>query len=344
MLESGSSVGDPDGLAGWDRIIAINQTSVFLGTKLAAEQMAITGGGSIVNISSIMGFVGSASGQPGISCLEGCGPDRSKAAAARYGPSGVRVNTVHPGYMPPMLNATNAGERDDKIADSVAADRPADRSGLWSAVSGVRRGLVCDRGRVGGRRRLYRAMTAGLALMINIELDGLRQVVASTGKASDKDISAAELYINRQIEDPLDFGDNIALSRLDDRIEVLQEERSCYELVLAMLVAAAKAGEKVETAELLAEIDELRDDFDRKIDVARSEMRRLAGSAIVGTLNLDVRSGAAAQRHHRQIIGDGIIAFCGPPFTGVNEHGGLACAAALDQLANLAPSSPNCPT
>ena len=29
---------------------------------------------------------------------------------------GVRVNTVHPGYMPPMLNATNAGERDDKIA------------------------------------------------------------------------------------------------------------------------------------------------------------------------------------------------------------------------------------
>src|SRR5260370_32418729 len=54
---SGSSVGDPDGLAGWDRIIAVNQTSVFLGTKLAAEEMAKTGGGSIVNISSSMGFV-----------------------------------------------------------------------------------------------------------------------------------------------------------------------------------------------------------------------------------------------------------------------------------------------
>jgi len=113
---SGSSVGDPDGLDGWHRIIAVNQTSVFLGTKLAAEQMAKTSGGSIVNISSIMGFVGSTSGHPAYHASKGAVRIYSKAAAVRYGPSGVRVNTVHPGYMPPMLNATNAGERDDKIA------------------------------------------------------------------------------------------------------------------------------------------------------------------------------------------------------------------------------------
>ena len=113
---SGSSVGNPDGLAGWDRIIAVNQTSVFLGTKLAAEQMAKTGGGSIVNISSIMGFVGGASGHPAYHASKGAVRIYSKAAAVRYGPKGVRVNTVHPGYMPPMLNATNAGERADKIA------------------------------------------------------------------------------------------------------------------------------------------------------------------------------------------------------------------------------------
>ena len=113
---SGSSVGDPDGLDGWHRIIAVNQTSVFLGTRLAAEQMAKTGGGSIVNISSIMGFVGSTSGHPAYHASKGAVRIYSKAAAVRYGPSGVRVNTVHPGYMPPMLNATNAGERDDKIA------------------------------------------------------------------------------------------------------------------------------------------------------------------------------------------------------------------------------------
>jgi NAD(P)-dependent dehydrogenase (short-subunit alcohol dehydrogenase family) len=113
---SGSSVGDPDGLEGWHRIIAVNQTSVFLGTRLAAEQMAKTGGGSIVNISSIMGFVGGTGGHPAYHASKGAVRIYSKAAAVRYGPSGVRVNTVHPGYMPPMLNATNAGERADKVA------------------------------------------------------------------------------------------------------------------------------------------------------------------------------------------------------------------------------------
>lgn len=113
---SGSSVGDPNGLDGWNRLIAVNQTSVFLGTKLAAEQMAKMGGGSIVNVSSIMGFVGSTSGHPAYHASKGAVRIYSKAAAVRYGPMGVRVNTVHPGYMPPMLNATNAGERADKVA------------------------------------------------------------------------------------------------------------------------------------------------------------------------------------------------------------------------------------
>ena len=113
---SGSSVGDPDGVEGWDRIVAVNQTSVFLGTKLAAAEMAKSGGGSIVNISSIMGFVGGSSGHPAYGASKGAVRIYTKAAAVRYGPQGVRVNSVHPGYMPPMLNATNAGERADKIA------------------------------------------------------------------------------------------------------------------------------------------------------------------------------------------------------------------------------------
>jgi len=115
---SGSAVGDPDGLDGWQRLIAVNQTSVFLGTKLAAAAMAKTGGGSIVNISSIMGFVGGTGGHPAYHAAKGAVRIYSKAAAVRYGPMGVRVNSVHPGYMPPMLNATNAGERADKIRET----------------------------------------------------------------------------------------------------------------------------------------------------------------------------------------------------------------------------------
>src|SRR5919202_75581 len=87
---SGSSVGDPDAIEGWNKVIAVNQTSVFLGTKLAAEQMAKTGGGSIVNISSIMGFVGSTSGHPAYSASKGAVRIYTKAAAVRYGPLGVR--------------------------------------------------------------------------------------------------------------------------------------------------------------------------------------------------------------------------------------------------------------
>ena len=113
---SGSSVGDPDGIEGWERLLAVNLTSVFLGTRRAAAEMARTGGGSIVNISSIMGIVGGADGHPGYHATKAAVRNYTKAAAVRYGPSGVRVNSVHPGYLPAMLNGTNAGTRDSKVA------------------------------------------------------------------------------------------------------------------------------------------------------------------------------------------------------------------------------------
>ena len=112
---SGSAVGDHDDIAGWTKLLAINATGVFLGTKLAAAEMMKTGGGSIVNISSIMGFVGSADGHPGYAASKGAVRLYTKAAACRYGPHGVRVNSVHPGYLPPMLNGTNGGTRASKI-------------------------------------------------------------------------------------------------------------------------------------------------------------------------------------------------------------------------------------
>jgi len=112
---SGSSVGDPDGEEGWDKVIDINAKSVFLGTRRAVKEMAKTGGGSIVNISSIMGIVGGADNHPAYHASKAAVRNYTKAAAVRYGPQGVRVNSVHPGYMPPMQNATNQGGRDSKI-------------------------------------------------------------------------------------------------------------------------------------------------------------------------------------------------------------------------------------
>ena len=125
------------------------------------------------------------------------------------------------------------------------------------------------------------------------KVEDLRQRIATTGKASDEEVAAARQHINEQIADPLDFDDNITLARLDVRIESLQEERRGYEAVLSKLLAAAEVGNKVLATELLRELDDRRDDFDRKIEAARSEMRRLAGAAIVGT--------RAYQRHVVQI-------------------------------------------
>jgi class 3 adenylate cyclase len=115
------------------------------------------------------------------------------------------------------------------------------------------------------------------------KFDELRQRVTAAGKESDEDIANARRHINEQIADPLDFDDNIALARLDDKVEALQEDRHHYEAVLTKLLAAVAAGHKEETTQLLAELDDRRDDFNRRIDAARGQMQRLADAAIDGT-------------------------------------------------------------
>ena len=95
----------------------VNSTGVFLGTKLAAEMMKEQGYGSIINISSIMGFVGGEYGHPAYHASKGAVRIFTKAMAVRYGPHGVRVNSVHPGFMPAMSSAAHKsnGPRDEYI-------------------------------------------------------------------------------------------------------------------------------------------------------------------------------------------------------------------------------------
>ena len=100
---SSRAVPDDDSLDAWARIMDINATGVFLGTKHAIEQMRRNGGGSIVNISSIAGLVGMLSGHPAYNASKGAVRIFTKAMAVRYGTENIRVNSVHPGYMPPMM-------------------------------------------------------------------------------------------------------------------------------------------------------------------------------------------------------------------------------------------------
>ena len=64
----------------------VNATGVFLGTKIAAEIMKEQQSGSIINISSIMGFVGGENGHPAYHASKGAVRIFSKAMAVKYGP------------------------------------------------------------------------------------------------------------------------------------------------------------------------------------------------------------------------------------------------------------------
>ncbi|MGH8561551.1 MAG: SDR family NAD(P)-dependent oxidoreductase, partial [Nevskiales bacterium] len=80
----------------FERVIGINLTGSFLGTKLAGAHMLARGHGSIVNISSADGMKG-ANGL-GAYCSSKWGiRGLTKVAAMEYGHKGVRVNSVHPG-------------------------------------------------------------------------------------------------------------------------------------------------------------------------------------------------------------------------------------------------------
>lgn len=82
----------------WNRVISINLTGVFLCTKHAVPYMQHSGGGSIVNMSSIYGLVGAADSPP-YHAAKGGVRLMSKTDAMIYAPDGIRVNSVHPGFI-----------------------------------------------------------------------------------------------------------------------------------------------------------------------------------------------------------------------------------------------------
>ena len=92
----------------YDRIVAINQKGVFLGMRAVAPTMCEAKGGSIINISSLAGLEGT-QGAFAYTTSKWAVRGMSKAAAQELGRFGVRVNSVHPGFIDTdMMHQTQA--------------------------------------------------------------------------------------------------------------------------------------------------------------------------------------------------------------------------------------------
>lgn len=131
---SGSAADDLDDTEMWNRLMAINSTGPFLGIKYCAPEMQKLGAGAIVNISSISGIIGQGFIHPGYNASKGAVRLLTKQAASRFGPDNIRVNSVHPGLMPPMRTS-------GKTADPVVRKRmlkrvPLGRNGeVWEVAN-----------------------------------------------------------------------------------------------------------------------------------------------------------------------------------------------------------------
>ena len=159
-ISSGSHE-DPLDIDGWTRIMDVNATGVYLGTRAVIPTMRQAGSGSIVNISSIMGFVGGEGGHPAYHASKGAVRIFTKATAVRYGPDGIRANSIHPRLHAP--DAHVAGQEGRRASKSHRPDPPAPhrrdhRSSQRSALPRLRRSIIRHRHRAGHRRRLHRPL------------------------------------------------------------------------------------------------------------------------------------------------------------------------------------------
>jgi len=102
---SSRSFTDDSGIDGWDRIMEVNSKGVFLGTRATIPKMLEAGGGSIINISSIYGMVGSATSSA-YHASKGAVRIFTKSTAIQYASENIRANSVHPGFVDsPMTRA-----------------------------------------------------------------------------------------------------------------------------------------------------------------------------------------------------------------------------------------------
>jgi NAD(P)-dependent dehydrogenase (short-subunit alcohol dehydrogenase family) len=123
---------DEQTLEQWNRVMEVNATGVFLGTKAAIPAMRRAGGGSIVNISSICGIIGSHA-NAAYHASKGAVRIFSKAAAIQYASDNIRVNTVHPGFVDTPM--TRPGHSNPEVARKRLEATPLGRFGTPADIA-----------------------------------------------------------------------------------------------------------------------------------------------------------------------------------------------------------------
>ena len=127
-------------LEGWDKVIAVNLSSVFYGMKYQIPAMLRSGGGSIVNIASILGSV-AARDSAGYNAAKHGVVGLTKTAALEYSKDGIRVNAIGPGYIDtPLLQAL-----DKSVYDGLVDLHPIGRLGQPGEVAELALFLASDK-------------------------------------------------------------------------------------------------------------------------------------------------------------------------------------------------------
>jgi NAD(P)-dependent dehydrogenase (short-subunit alcohol dehydrogenase family) len=130
---SGTYQPDLTSTEAWDRVMDINAKGVFLGMKHAAPAMKRAGGGAIVNISSISGFAGQHGVHMAYNASKGAVRIMTKTAAVQWAADNIRVNSVHPGFMPAMR--TSVGSANPEWRAKVLKAVPMKREGRVEEVA-----------------------------------------------------------------------------------------------------------------------------------------------------------------------------------------------------------------
>ncbi len=138
VLVNNAGVGGPGRveevtLEEWNRVMDINSTGVFLGTKASIPAMRRAGGGAIVNISSQLGLVGVDNSSPQYQASKGSVRLLTKATAIQYAKEKIRANSVHPG---PIVTPMTEARRKDPNTYALTVSRiPLGRYGQPEEVA-----------------------------------------------------------------------------------------------------------------------------------------------------------------------------------------------------------------